>query len=316
MPRGCLLPAALCHPPQIMLGPHNLCTKAQWLDRARVWRLIFLVRPDGSWDASETPGVAFALQAQRVRPQDVKKITRKERSAWQSALVKMATDAEVMDAADEVEGGVSGTAGVCPLTGMDARAVEWSAPEALRRVAAEEGTGEPFPLVRAWVRAHTGPPSDARGNGLIGRPPALRAAVCRPRPSLSPQTTILAVQVLRCRAKSSWLLHDAVDSGFDETIVARCPMTRSGRALLLRKSFVRSGASMVLATCPPESPLRLCRRTAAWHTSIPWRAPGLPTLRRTTRAACRSHSQPVVLSPPPPPHPSPTISPRLDPPRR
>lgn len=53
---------------KVMLGGTNLLKRSRWYERARLWRLILLQSREGWWDPS--PGVAFGLLAQYVRPTD------------------------------------------------------------------------------------------------------------------------------------------------------------------------------------------------------------------------------------------------------
>ena len=49
-----------------MMASDNIRKSGQWLDRARLWRLILLVQPDGRFEP--TQGLALALQAVRAKP--------------------------------------------------------------------------------------------------------------------------------------------------------------------------------------------------------------------------------------------------------
>ena len=49
----------------IMLGDGLLHNEYGWLTRARLWRVIFMLHEDGSFDPSES--LAFALQASNNR---------------------------------------------------------------------------------------------------------------------------------------------------------------------------------------------------------------------------------------------------------
>lgn len=51
-----------------MLGESNLLQKKGWFDRARLWRIVLLMRREGYWDP--TPGIALGVLAQFRRPAD------------------------------------------------------------------------------------------------------------------------------------------------------------------------------------------------------------------------------------------------------
>lgn len=148
---------------------------------ARVTLAIGTIIPDDFFHPHRdpTPGLGVALLAQRILPRDVAYLTRKKAAGWRSLLVLGATDGDLHEAGDSVRGG-AGDAGAklgvhseerfCPLTGFDITAVEWSMPEALRRVAREAeaeaaacagadgdhqgdaSAAAPFSAVRVWVR--------------------------------------------------------------------------------------------------------------------------------------------------------------------
>jgi hypothetical protein len=63
-----------------LLSGGNLHTKARWMEKARLWRMILLQDPSGFWDA--TPGLAFALHATSARPG----AARGRPVAWEAAL--------------------------------------------------------------------------------------------------------------------------------------------------------------------------------------------------------------------------------------
>jgi hypothetical protein len=56
----------------VMLSPGNLSSRGDWLEKARLWRLIFLQQPDGGWRMTDS--LAFALEAHAgKRPDHVPK---------------------------------------------------------------------------------------------------------------------------------------------------------------------------------------------------------------------------------------------------
>ena len=56
----------------VMLSPGNLSSRGDWLEKARLWRLIFLQQPDGGWRMTDS--LAFALEAHAgKRPEHVPK---------------------------------------------------------------------------------------------------------------------------------------------------------------------------------------------------------------------------------------------------
>lgn len=165
------------------MGPANLFTKNKWWPRSRLWRFIFLIDPAGFFDPS--PGLAPALLAQRVRPQDVQHLMRKKAGALESLLVIAATEAELEEAENDIEGVGKTEEDLCPVTGFDHTAIEWCMPkqlQKLQRVSAAEG--RTLPALRFW-------------------------------------TTLLCACALR-RLNESYLLKTRGRDGFDETIVDRC----------------------------------------------------------------------------------------------
>lgn len=125
----------------------------RWFKRSRLWRFVFLCDPQGFFDP--TPGLAPALLAQRILPIHVKHLLRRKAAAAESLLVLAATDGEINDAADDVEGDTAEDGhGFCPITGFDHTAIEWCMPSKLRRLEGESAAaGAQFPAVRFWVRA-------------------------------------------------------------------------------------------------------------------------------------------------------------------
>lgn len=139
---------------RVLLGPGNLFTKTRWFKRCRAWRLIFLMDPAGFWDA--TPGLAFALLAQRALPRDVQHLTRRRAPGWRTMLVIFGTDGQIDEATDIVEGVTEKDAieemRLCPITGFDSSAIEWCMPRMLRTMAREAPADKPIPAIRIWVR--------------------------------------------------------------------------------------------------------------------------------------------------------------------
>lgn len=215
---------------QVLLGPANLFTRTRWWKRSRLWRLVFLIHPEGFFDPS--PGLAHALLAQRIRPRDVAHLLRRKAAAAQSLLAMAATEGELEEAADDVE--VAGGKGAdprllareaefCPVTGFDHTAVEWAMPRRLRDLEAEYAKeGLKLPALRFWVRRR--PPFCLRRLGDPLREPA-QPSLPRLRPLLfpspTPQTTLLCAVSLR-RLDESFLLKTRERDGFEETIVDRC----------------------------------------------------------------------------------------------
>lgn len=137
-----------------MLGPENLFTKSKWLKRCRLWRLIFLMHPDGYWDPSDS--IALPLLAQKVRRQDVAHLVKGKRKLWRNLMVIGATGGELEQAGESFHGHADTAEGkLCPLTGLEPEALEWSMPERLRAIAAYyEDSDKPLPAARIWVRTH------------------------------------------------------------------------------------------------------------------------------------------------------------------
>lgn len=197
-----------------------------------------------------TPGLALALLSQRILPRHVQHLTRKKASGWRSLLVLGATDGDFHEAGDEIKnkgpvagkdgrggGGAAGEGGgeipmaaeeVCPLTGFDIGAVEWSMPGRLREAAAAEGGAargaeaecgaapQPFPALRIWVRPLAAP---ARAQGCLK---ITHSSVMNRKPPnpLLPQTTMLCAAALR-GLDESFLLSTREAQGFEETVVDR-----------------------------------------------------------------------------------------------
>ena len=55
---------------KVLLAPGNLSSRGDWLEKARLWRLIFLQQPDGSWRMTDSLAFAFEAHAGR-RPKHV-----------------------------------------------------------------------------------------------------------------------------------------------------------------------------------------------------------------------------------------------------
>lgn len=172
-----------------MLGPENLFVRRCWLRRSRLWRLVLLMNPAGYWDPS--PSLALPLLAQRVvapRKGAAAAGPKLERGgglrAWRAALTLLATEGEREAAAESVQGEDPTALALCPLTGLDPSAVEWSVPQRLRDVAALYEDGDrPLPVARVWA-------------------------------------TVLATAQLR-RLDQCWLLRTEERDGFEETVLDR-----------------------------------------------------------------------------------------------
>lgn len=180
---------------KVLLGPHNIHTKHQWVPRCRVWRLVFLMNHDGYWDP--TSGIAFSLAARRVRPSDVEHLVRKKRGKAQSAFAAVvALDGDLGLNEEGSVAGLTGKEGIadhCPLM-FDHTAIEWSMPNILREIGAAGSSsgGDPdhhphhhqaIPVLRVW-------------------------------------TTMLAVNAL-LRFKESFLMKTEEHDGFEEPVVDR-----------------------------------------------------------------------------------------------
>lgn len=147
-----------------MLGPENLFTKNRWMNRARLWRLIFLMHPAGYWEPS--PALAFSLLAQKITKEDVKRFKAKKKAAARESAVVV----DGQPAGDDAGKDVADERFLCPLTGLDPEALEWSLPARLKAVAAlYEDSERPMPVVRIWVsgRACLAPTGAAAGIALL-----------------------------------------------------------------------------------------------------------------------------------------------------
>lgn len=204
---------------------------------------MFLQNPEGYWDPS--PSLALSLLAQRIQREDVAHLQRGKRQAWKIAVATVTTD-ETIDEAGVIEGVSADEGKLCPLTGLDHSAIEWSMPERLRTVASTYADSDkPMPALRIWVRllqlpTHAPSSSDfapltasavlppaplpaSVGLGDAARMRILTAATPLPRhPSTAalPQTTIL-ISTLLIQMDESWLLKTDEEDGFDETVVDR-----------------------------------------------------------------------------------------------
>jgi hypothetical protein len=95
-----------------LLSGGNLHTRSDWLEKARLWRLILLQDPAGFWDASG--GLAFALHATAAAPGGA----RGRPVAWQAplrALRALQLRGDAWDHSDD-EGGVEGGSPLTPRT--------------------------------------------------------------------------------------------------------------------------------------------------------------------------------------------------------
>jgi hypothetical protein len=139
-------------PPQILRGPGNVFTKQRWLKRCRLWRAVFLMAPGGYWDPS--PGLA--LLSQRVRATDVLHVKKGDEKQWRHLLVLAATEGAFEEAGVEMKGIAASEGALCPLTGLDPSAIEWSMPPILKKIAKHSSREEnPINALRVWVRAQT-----------------------------------------------------------------------------------------------------------------------------------------------------------------
>lgn len=98
-------------------------------------------------------------------PRDVKHLTRRRAPGWRTFLVILGTDGQIDEASDIVEnvgeGGAGGEMRLCPITGFDPSAIQWSMPRMLRQLALDSPEDNPLPAVRVWVRAKAlYPPSE------------------------------------------------------------------------------------------------------------------------------------------------------------
>lgn len=196
-----------------LLGPHNILTKTRYLKRSRAWRLVLLMNPQGYWEA--TPGLAPALQAQRVLPVHIRHLKRKAAAGWRSIFMMAATAGDMDEAGDDVEGRTTDSEDrFCPLTGFDWTAIEWSMPKSLRAAEAE------YAALAAKAAARSsggdGHHAEAGSRDLSSDDSHFHT----PLPALRIWTTILSVTALR-RMDESFLLKSSDDDGFEETIVDR-----------------------------------------------------------------------------------------------
>ena len=97
----------------VMLSSGNLSSRGDWLEKARLWRLIFLQQPDGGWRMTDS--LAFALEAHAgKRPDHVPK-----RSKLLDLIGLITGDSALDDLIDDAltssdDGGGSGSDGNAP----------------------------------------------------------------------------------------------------------------------------------------------------------------------------------------------------------
>lgn len=137
-------------PPQILLGPGNIFTKQRWLKRCRLWRVVFLMSPGGYWDPSD--GLALALLAQRIHASDVLHIKKGDEKQWRTLLVIASTEGAHEEAGVVMKGIAESEGALCPLTGVDPTAIEWSMPPLLKAIAKHSSREHPLNALRVWVR--------------------------------------------------------------------------------------------------------------------------------------------------------------------
>lgn len=143
--------------------------------------------PDGSWDA--TPGLALAILAQKVRAEGAKHLTKADEAAWRTLLVAVTTEGEQEAEVGVLSSGASNSEGaLCPLTGLDSAAIEWSIPPSLAEACAAAAAA-----------------AVARDEVLCAR---------------KVWATLLTVAALR-RLDESFLLKTEDRDGFEETVVVR-----------------------------------------------------------------------------------------------
>ena len=79
---------------KVLLAPGNLSSRGDWLEKARLWRLILLQQPDGSWRMTDSIAFAFEAHAGK-RPKHVPK-----RSKLLDLIGLFTGDAELDDVID------------------------------------------------------------------------------------------------------------------------------------------------------------------------------------------------------------------------
>lgn len=124
---------------RLMLAMGNMNVSANWIQRSRLWRIVFLGNEQGFWTPSES--LAAALCATRVRAEEISVAPMHRLLPWIRVGHRRTPGPRDKD----------GLAGDCPLTGSSADAIDWTMPDSLREAgAASNGR---LNALRVWTTA-------------------------------------------------------------------------------------------------------------------------------------------------------------------